>query len=421
MLSSTKLIRILAALVAVANGVTADSDNATGEDVCSTLERKICLNMIVKNEERVMPRLIESVKDVIDYYVIVDTGSTDSTMDLIPKEMEKYGVSGKVFQQEWVNYGTNRDQALKLAMEHCNSGWALFIDADDELVVNNATQLLESLDVSKSYQIEKWSHGMRYALHNLINIHVSKGWGWRGVVHEYIDSSEVPSDHEFQTRDDVHIKVNVGEGYRSANVTDEEKFLKDAKLLEDDLIRNPDDPRSLYYLGQSYRDAGHKEKALVAFRRRVEVGGWVEETFWAQYQIGMATEELFPDNETAVVTEYMAAYEMRPSRIEPLLRLARYFHYRERFARAYLYASIGAHLKIPKDILFLHTAGYQWEMLDELCVIAYYVDNQLDEGVWACETVLERAEELNLPKYRTDQYKKNLEFYHEKKKTLGYP
>ena len=45
----------------------------------------ICLNMIVKNESRVIKRCLESVKGFIDYWVIVDTGSEDGTQDMIKK------------------------------------------------------------------------------------------------------------------------------------------------------------------------------------------------------------------------------------------------------------------------------------------------------------------------------------------------
>jgi glycosyltransferase involved in cell wall biosynthesis len=67
----------------------------------------VCLNMIVKNEAKVLPRLFRSVKDYIDYYVIVDTGSTDQTIDLIQREMSAYGIEGEVHQREWVNFGVN--------------------------------------------------------------------------------------------------------------------------------------------------------------------------------------------------------------------------------------------------------------------------------------------------------------------------
>ena len=56
----------------------------------------ICLNMIVKNETPVLGRLFASVKDIIDYCVIADTGSADGTPEFIAREMERYGISGEV-------------------------------------------------------------------------------------------------------------------------------------------------------------------------------------------------------------------------------------------------------------------------------------------------------------------------------------
>jgi glycosyltransferase involved in cell wall biosynthesis len=86
----------------------------------SRLRTNICLNMIVKNEAKVLPRLLRSVKDYIDYYVIVDTGSTDQTIDLIQQEMSEYGIEGEVHQREWVNFGVNRQQALECGT--CRTG-----------------------------------------------------------------------------------------------------------------------------------------------------------------------------------------------------------------------------------------------------------------------------------------------------------
>ena len=371
--------------------------------------RRICLNMIVKNEAHVMPRLIESVKDVIDYYVIVDTGSTDGTIEQIPIEMNRYGIDGQVYQQEWVNFGVNRQQALELAMKHCNSQWALFIDADDELVVENATSFLESLMPNMSYELEKRSYGLRYPLHNLINIGVSNGWQWEGVVHEYLWNKAMPENHEFEVRQDAYIKVNIGEGGRSVNVTTEEKFLRDASVLEEDLVRNPYDPRSMYYLGQSYLDAGHHEKALEAFQKRVEMPGWDQETFFAQYQIGQTYVRMNAD-EGLIVSSYLKAYQMRPSRVEPLLALASYFHGKNDLVKGYIFASIGVKIPRPNDSLFVNVDAHLSTLLDELCTLAYYA-GQMDDGRWACTTLLERAEELELSKDHVQRLENNLAFY----------
>ena len=67
------------------------------------MKNTICLNMIVKNETKNIKRLFKSLYDVIDYYVIHDTGSTDGTPELIKKIMNNYDISGEIFHEKWKN------------------------------------------------------------------------------------------------------------------------------------------------------------------------------------------------------------------------------------------------------------------------------------------------------------------------------
>ena len=99
------------------------------------MKNTICLNMIVKNETKNIKRLFKSLYDVIDYYVIHDTGSTDGTQQLIKEVMDSYGISGEIIEEEWVNFGVNRQKALESVLNSkYKSDYLLWIDADEELV-----------------------------------------------------------------------------------------------------------------------------------------------------------------------------------------------------------------------------------------------------------------------------------------------
>ena len=87
----------------------------------------ICLNMIVKNESRVIRRCLASLKHLIDYWVIVDTGSSDGTQDIIREFM--HDVPGELFERPWVDFALNRSEALEYARGKAD--YIFIIDADE--------------------------------------------------------------------------------------------------------------------------------------------------------------------------------------------------------------------------------------------------------------------------------------------------
>lgn len=365
----------------------------------------ICLNMIVKNETAVLPRLFRSLKDYIDYYVIVDTGSTDGTIDLIKTEMTGYGIFGEVHRRPWVNFGVNRQQALELAVRANRGDWALFIDADEELGVSDPT-FFEKLEPGVSYDIEKHHAGVRYAVPHLPNIRDTK-WKWEGPVHNYL--VHVEGSKQRKLLKDVWIIYHSGQGAKSHGVTAEEKFLRDARLLEEDLVQNPDSARSQFYLGQSYKHAGHLQKAFDAYQKRAKMNGWVEETYMAQLEVGRVAIQLEMPEEV-VLRELLAAYDLRPSRAEALHELARYFRQKKAYGKAYLFAKVGAETPRPKDYLFVHQEIYEWRLLDELGVSAYWV-GRYAESKAACEELLRRVGTgLAIPEPDIKRIRENLGF-----------
>ena len=115
----------------------------------------ICLNMIVKNEAPVIRRCLESVRPLIDTWVIVDTGSSDGTQDIIRSALAD--MPGELVERPWVDFAHNRSEALRLARERAD--YTLIIDADDTLDVRPDFAL--PVLTANSYTLEIRDVGVR--------------------------------------------------------------------------------------------------------------------------------------------------------------------------------------------------------------------------------------------------------------------
>jgi glycosyltransferase involved in cell wall biosynthesis len=353
----------------------------------------ICLNMIVKNEQQVLPRLFVSVCPIIDSYLIVDTGSTDDTIRLIKQEMKKAGIPGKVYERPWVDFGHNRQQALELAVEanqrdslfRKKANWLLFMDADDRLIWTT-DDWKKKLETGTTYELEKATNNVRYAIPALIDISENT-WQWKAPVHNYLQHLS-GSNRRIHLRE-PWILCSHTEGAKSHGLTVQEKYLRDAVILENELKKNPKDCRSWFYLGQSYRDAGNLDKALYAYQARSKLDGWVEEKFLAALyaaRIMLRLKQPAEQCEKALIT----AHRIRPSRAEPLLDLAKLARKQNRFEQSYNYAKHGVMLKQTDDRLFVEVDIYQWRMKDELAVAAYWAGHY-QESLNACAELLTGA------------------------------
>ena len=89
---------------------------------------KICLNMIVKNESKIIKRLLDSVSPVIDAFCICDTGSTDDTVHMIESYFKEKNIPGKVIKEPFQNFEYNRSFALKACDEFADVDYILLMD-----------------------------------------------------------------------------------------------------------------------------------------------------------------------------------------------------------------------------------------------------------------------------------------------------
>jgi len=118
----------------------------------------LCLNMIVKNESKIILRLLNSVVDIIDSYVVCDTGSTDDTPILIKTFFQMKNKPGIVFHEPFVNFCHNRNVSLQKCKE-VNADYILLLDADMILDVKTFTKDMLTCD---SYKLTQGSEHFYY-------------------------------------------------------------------------------------------------------------------------------------------------------------------------------------------------------------------------------------------------------------------
>ena len=145
---------------------------------------RICLNMIVRNEADKILRCLHSVVPHVSCYAIVDTGSTDSTQDLIELFFEERDIPGVVTQAPFKDFSQARNAALELARGlEIPYDYILLTDADMELVVENP-RVFDRL-VEKSYNITQRGGNLVYSNKRLV--HRLTPGDYKGVTHEYLD------------------------------------------------------------------------------------------------------------------------------------------------------------------------------------------------------------------------------------------
>ncbi len=320
----------------------------------------VCLNMIVKDEAHVIERCLRNVKPLVDAWCIVDTGSTDGTQDIVQQVMGD--LPGTLHERPWKNFGHNRTEAIQMAAGKAD--WILTIDADETL------ERPDGFDWSglsgDAAMIEK-RRGLRcYRVMNLVRDGLD--WEWQGAVHEALWS---PHGYQLSTIDGVTI-VSPREGARSR---DPLTYRRDALMLEEALLEDPDNRRNVFYLAQSYRDAKEYALALKHYRRRAEMGGWSEEVFCALCETARM---MIMTGETpeACIAAFMRAHEQIPRRAEPLYEIGMYYSRNKRWASAWLFLERAAALSMPEDmILFIEEDVYRWRAAMEAAVAAYWIGN----------------------------------------------
>ena len=346
----------------------------------------LALVMIVKDEAHTLPSTLISLKPYLDYYYILDTGSTDGTQDVIRRVL---GERGEIWEEPFIDYGRSRNRVLDIAQQSKNPPTFVLMLSADETVYNAFSlrrfceeNAAESGEAHEAYPVVM---DVGWKFDSLRLSRTSKGWRYVGRVHEYLAAPD-QKWHPSLRVPDAYIKFRVTDPVRRGN-----REYTILKILLQEKEEKPTDTRTSFYLARTYNVIGNHSAALDEFRRRVALGGWQEEVYESLYAIAWQLEALgrpWIEQQQA----FLDAYEHSPERAEPLYSIASHYYQDKENALAYLYASHASTLPYPKHaVLWVQQAVYDWQCLFITGMTAHRLGpSRHEQGYRALKQALEK-------------------------------
>jgi glycosyltransferase involved in cell wall biosynthesis len=235
-------------------------------DSPSAARPRVSLCMIVKHEEAALGACLASVADLVEEMIVVDTGSTDRT-----REVAGQG-GARVFDFAWVDdFSAARNQSIR----HATGEWIFWLDADERVDSANREKLRAVFAALKqektAYLMQQLSvtddpYGSRVAVDQVRLFRSDPALRWEYRVHEQILLSIRRAGHELRR---TEVVINHA-GYEAPGSSERKLERNLALLLQEDGER-PDNPITLYHLGQVYQRLGRTAEALAMLRRSLEL------------------------------------------------------------------------------------------------------------------------------------------------------
>lgn len=348
----------------------------------NTKKPTLCLNMIVKNESRIIKRLFDSVLSIIDSYCICDTGSTDNTIEIIEEYFKEKKIPGKIVKEPFKNFCYNRNFALQACVGL--SDYVIFLDADMILEVKNFDKFI--LNEAQSFSIIQGSNSFYYQ-----NLRIVKNNGlykYVGVTHEYIDT---PPDNTNISLDkkDIFIR-DIGDGGAK-----NDKFERDIKLLLDGIKDEPNNVRYYFYLANSYYDSGRFGEAINVYKKRIELGGWKEEVWYSYYRIGLCFKKM---NKFADALFYwLEGYDYYPERLESIYEIIKHYRHTSKHKLCQQFYNMAKQILDKNQnrdhYLFLYNDVYTYKIYFEYTIFASYVGKNIINDEIIC--IFNNSDDIN--------------------------
>jgi tetratricopeptide (TPR) repeat protein len=288
---------------------------------------------------------------------------------LIETYFQNKGKPGKVVVEPFKNFEYNRTFALEACANDPNIDFMLLMDADMILVKGPDFDLKRfKRDLDKADVFHLFQGSDRFSYKNVRIVKNNMGIKYWGVTHEVINTPDGTKYDQFQRN--ILFIDDIGDGGAKAD-----KFERDIRLLTQGLVDKPNNDRYTFYLANSYRDHGDKEKAIEMYKKRIEIGGWFDEVWHSYYSIGRCYKSL--GNVDSAIAYWMLAYDYFPKRLENIYEIINHYRCESKHKLAYEFYKIALKQlegvdKSKIDYLFLQNDVYDYKIDYEYSIVGYY-------------------------------------------------
>lgn len=382
-------------------------------------KKTLGLSQIVKNESKVITRMLNSIKDIVDYVTIVDTGSTDDTIEIIKKWGEENNIPCDVYERPFDNFENSRNYAMEMAKD--KTDYSFWLDADEIMLIDKTK--FDKNNLNKDIYMFNTNIGtMRYTRNELWNNKVD--FRWYGPVHEFIIPKDPNMNGKLTSEVCAGIEIQVHMDGFSWSEDVSTKYRNHAQKLEEYIDNVDRNPRWVFYTAQSYHDASsikdnemenreRMRRAIHYYRERLGYSeGHYEERFYSQFRIATLLDRL-GEPWYKVKEEALKAYNIDPIRGEPLKFIIEHYQRNGDWNMSYLYSTMAVntyHNKnpYPNRLLFIDQTVYTWRFL-ELHANSCFYANRKDEATKYYKKLYEVYSNPKNSMYFTQDDKKRIE------------
>jgi glycosyltransferase involved in cell wall biosynthesis len=347
---------------------------------------------MVKNAGPAFEQMLIHNLPYIDKWTILDTGSTDETVQIINNILVGKK-EGNLYEEPFINFRDSRNRLLDLAGKDCK----FTIMLDDTYVINldlrSFLHKTRGITNGTSYNIYIKDNNMQYGSNRILL--TQKNLRYKYKIHEIVDV--INNDYVLQIPFNEGYIYDISSEYMMQRT--KQRKLLDLQLLFEEIYEDPDDPRCYYYIGDTYLGLHNYAKSAEFFLKRVhhKSTGFIQEKTESLLQAAVLYAFKLNKPWTECFDLFMECHNLDPERPEPMYYIAAYMHANNMFHDAYIYFKKAFEIGFPghKQISLKPSMSYKH--------IPFYL-TQLSYTFHDYETGLKASELYILNNTNTDEY-----------------